>query len=52
MSTEQAAAVAEELEAWARSDYTPPFLKWKLLERAEQLRTEADEHGQNEDGTP
>lgn len=37
----QAAIVANELEAWARWDGTTPFLKWKLRERAAQLRAEA-----------
>lgn len=45
LSREEAEAVAVELEAWAWSDYTAPFLKWKLLERAEQLREEADKNG-------
>lgn len=41
----QAAIVAVELEAWARSDRTHPFLKWKLRERADQLKAEAERDG-------
>lgn len=41
----QAEIVAVELEAWARWDGTTPFLKWKLRERAAQLREEAKKNG-------